>query len=109
MKKIFTILMSLMVLTFTQCKPDGNQEGNGEKVQVICEVPINDGKSDFSNLMEDGSIKWSVGTERIYLAIPNVTTPMIVELTTTATQSASVLVFSAEIYKDMINDLSVAL
>ena len=104
MKKIFTILMSLMVLTFTQCKPDGNQEGNGEKVQVICEVPINDGKSDFSNLMEDGSIKWSVGTERIYLAIPNVTTPMIVELTTTATQSASVLVFSAEIYKDMITE-----
>ena len=104
MKKIFAILMSLMVLTFTQCKPDGNQEGNGEKVQVICEVPINDGKSDFSNLMEDGSIKWSVGTERIYLAIPNVTTPMIVELTTTATQSASVLVFSAEIYKDMITE-----
>ena len=104
MKKLFAILMSLMVLTFTQCKPDGNQDDNNEKVQVICEVPINDGKSDFSNLMEDGSIKWSVGTERIYLAIPNVTTPMIVELTTTATQSASVLVFSAEIYKDMITE-----
>ena len=31
MKKIFTVLMVLMALAFTQCKPDN---GDGEKVSV---------------------------------------------------------------------------
>ena len=104
MKKLFAILMSLMVLTFTQCKPDGNQDDNNETVKVRCEVPINGVKSDFSNLIEDGSIKWSIGTERIYLAIPNDLNPVIVELTAITKKQATVLIFEGEVSTGMIKE-----
>ena len=77
MKKIFTVLIALMLLAFTQCKPDnGNEGGANGKIKVVCEVPINnkgvsETRSDFEKLTVDGSIMWSTGTERLYLAIPN--------------------------------------
>ena len=91
----------MMVLTLTQCKPDKGNEGdtqNGSKVKVSCVIPMNKGtRSEFTNLMTDGSIKWSAGTERIYLAIPNETNPQIVELTAFTTVESNILLFEGEV------------
>ena len=96
----------MMVLGLTQCKPDNGNEGetqNGEKVKVTCVVPINNGgRSDFSNLMTDGSIKWSAGTERIYLAIPDETNPQIVELTAFTTVESNILLFEGEVAEGLL-------
>jgi hypothetical protein len=54
-------------------------------------------RSEFTNLMTDGSIKWSAGTERIYLAIPNETNPQIVELTAFTTVESNILLFEGEV------------
>ena len=101
MKKIFTVLMALMLLavafTFTQCKPDG---GNERKIKVRCEVPMNSKgvRSDFENFTTDGSIMWSLGTERLYLAIPNNGDPQIIELLADEhTMKANVLAFEGEV------------
>ena len=103
MKKITTILMALMVLCFTQCKKQVDNEATGRMVKVSCTIPINKGsKSDFTNLMEDGSIKWSTGTERIYLALPNETNPQIVELTAFSTLQSSELAFEGEVDENLI-------
>ena len=105
MKKITTILMALMVLCFTQCKKQVDNEATGRMVKVSCTIPINKGsKSDFTNLMEDGSIKWSTGTERIYLALPNETNPQIVELTAFSTLQSSELAFEGEVDENLINE-----
>ena len=106
MKKTFTILMALMVLCFTQCKPapEGGDE-NGRKVKVSCTIPINNGgKSDFTNLMEDGKINWSTGTERVYLAIPNETNPQIIELTAFTTLQASEVAFEGEVEEGLLEE-----
>ena len=106
MKKTFTILMALMVLCFTQCKPtpEGGDE-NGRKVKVSCTIPINNGgKSDFTNLMEDGKINWSTGTERVYLAIPNETSPQIIELTAFTTLQASEVAFEGEVEEGLLEE-----
>ena len=91
----------MMVLTLTQCNPDKGNEGdtqNGSKLKVSCVIPMNNGaKSEFTNLMTGGSIKWSAGTERIYLAIPNVTNPQIVELTAFTTVESNILAFEGEV------------
>lgn len=89
-----------MILTMSNCKKkeDGNSgtSQDAPKVNVSCVVPINDGdKSDFTNLMTDGSIKWSTGTERIYVAIPDETNPQIIELTAFTTIGANILNFEA--------------
>ena len=102
MKKFTAIMMALMiVLTLTQCKPDKGNEGdtqNGSKVKVSCVIPMNKNtRSEFDNLMTDGSIKWSAGTERIYLAIPNETNPQIVELTAFTTIESNILLFEGEV------------
>ena len=102
MKKFTAIMMALMiVLTLTQCKPDKGNEGdtpNGSKVKVSCVIPMNKGtRSEFANLMTDGSVKWSAGTERIYLAIPNETNPQIVELTAFTTIESNILLFEGEV------------
>ena len=68
-----------MVLCFTQCKKPVDNTETGEKVKVRCEIPINGGKSDFTNLMENGSVNWSDGRECVYLAIHG-TDPQIIEL-----------------------------
>ncbi len=102
MKKTITILMALMVLCFTQCKKPID-ELTGRKVKVSCTIPIKNGsKSDFTNLMEDGSIKWSTGTERIYLALPNETNPQIVELTAFSTLQSTELAFEGEVDENLI-------
>ena len=102
MKKLSAIMMALMmVLTLTQCKPDKGNEGdtqNGSKVKVSCVVPMNKNtRSEFANLMTDGSVKWSAGTERIYLAIPNETNPQIVEMTAFTTVESNILIFEGEV------------
>lgn len=84
MKRIFTILMALMILGFTQCKPtpDGGEENNYEtnKVRISCSIPINKGsRSDFTDLFEEGVINWGDGRECVYLAIPG-DVPKIIEL-----------------------------
>lgn len=101
MKKVLTMAVALaMILTMSNCKKkeDGNSgtSQDAPKVNVSCVVPINDGdKSDFTNLMTDGSIKWSTGTERIYVAIPHETNPQIIELTAFTTIGANILNFEA--------------
>ena len=102
MKKFTAIMMALMmVLTLTQCKPDKGNEGdtqNGSKVKVSCVIPMNKNtRSEFANLMTDGSVKWSAGTERIYLAIPNETNPQIVEMTAFTTVESNILLFEGEV------------
>ena len=100
MKKITTIMMALMLaLTMTQCKKHKENDVNpeGAKVRVSCVVPMNNGgKSEFDNLMTDGSIKWSAGTERLYLAIPDESNPQIVELTAFTTVESNILAFEGE-------------
>ncbi len=98
----------MMVLTLTQCKPDKGNEGdtqNGSKVKVSCVVPMNKNtRSEFANLMTDGSIKWSAGTERIYLAIPNETNPQIVELTAFTTVESNILIFEGEVEAGLLTE-----
>ena len=109
MKKIFTVLIALMLLAFTQCKPDnGNEGGANGKIKVVCEVPINnkgvsETRSDFEKLTVDGSIMWSTGTERLYLAIPNNGNPQIVELLADEhTVKANVLAFEGEVDEGLL-------
>ena len=102
MKKIFTVLMVLLALPFTQCKPDNGNEG-GDKIRVRCDVPINSKgingtRSDFADFTTDGSIMWSTGTERLYLAIPNNGDPQIIELVADEhTMKANILAFEGEV------------
>ncbi len=104
MKKTITILMALMVLFFTQCKPtpEGGEE-NTRKVKVSCSIPINDGgdKSDFTNLMGNGRINWSDGRECVYLAIHG-ETPQIIELESWADGNPSKLEFEGEAAEGLI-------
>ena len=106
MKKTITILMALMVLCFTQCKPtpEGGDE-NSRKVKVSCTISIGkDSRSDLTNIIEGGSIKWSTGTERIYLALPNETNPQIVELTAFSTLQSSELAFEGEVDENLLEE-----
>ncbi len=109
MKKITTLLLALMVVLFTQCKKDNidsnDNDNETRKVKVRCEIPLGNGtRSDFSNLMTDGSIKWSTGTERIYLAVHHDTKAQIVELTAETTQTATVLAFEGEVDEEILAD-----
>ena len=109
MKKFTAIIMALvMVLGLTQCRPDKGNEGdtqNGSKVKVSCVVPMNKGtRSEFDNLMTDGKIKWSAGTERIYLAIPDETNPQIVEMTAFTTVESNILAFEGEVAEGLLKN-----
>ncbi len=107
MKKITTLLLALMVVLFTQCKKDNIDSNDNEtrKVKVRCEIPLGNGsRSDFTNLMTDGSIKWSTGTERIYLAVHHEENPQIVELTAETTQTATILAFEGEVDETILAD-----
>ena len=111
MKKLTTILLALMVVLFTQCKKDNIDSNDNDydnetrKVKVRCEIPLGNGtRSDFSNLMTDGSIKWSTGTERIYLAVHHETNAQIVELTAEATLPATILAFEGEVDETILTD-----
>ena len=107
MKKIFTILMALMVLCLTQCKPtpevgDDNNGNDTRKVKVRCEIAINKGtRSDFTNLMENGKINWSHGRECVYVAIHG-SDPQIIELESWSEGNPPVLEFSGEAAEGLI-------
>ena len=94
-----------MTLLFTQCKKDNldNTDSDAKKVRVSCTVSLNDGgKSDFTNLMENGSVNWSEGNEFIYVAIPG-ETPKIIELEGSAYGTPSTLTFEGNITAGLIS------
>ena len=107
MKKLFTILMALMVLVFTQCKPtpDGNDvdNSNTRTVKVRCEIPMNDGKrSDFTNLTDNGKINWGNDCrEFVYVAIHG-NNPQIIELSSHASGTPANLIFEGEAAESLI-------
>lgn len=102
MKKIFTILMALMVLCFTQCKP-APENGEGEKVKIRCEIPISKGsRSDFTNLLTNGKVNWSNGRECVYLAVHG-NNHQIIELESHAIGTPAVLTFEGEVERGLIN------
>ena len=102
MKKIFTILMALMVLCFTQCKP-APENGEGEKVKIRCEIPISKGsRSDFTNLLTNGRVNWSNGRECVYLAVHG-NNHQIIELESYADGNPAVLTFEGEVESGLIN------
>ena len=89
--------MSLLVLTLVQCKPSPDDENDDAKVRVSCEISINNGgKSDFSNLMGNGTIYWSEGEEYVYLAIPHEKNAQLVELAGFSYGYESTVQFSGE-------------
>lgn len=103
MKKLFAVLMALMVLCFTQCKPV--PEGGDDEVRMVkisCTIPLNNGnRSDFTNLMSDGLVNWSNGTERVYLAIPGAN-HQIIELAAVAEGNPSLLEFTGEAAEGLV-------
>lgn len=105
MKKYFIILMALIALGFTQCKPtpEGGDD-NTNKVKVVCEIPINKGgRSDFTNLLENGSINWSNGSECVYLAIHG-SNPQMIRLENFAQGNPAVLTFEGEVAAGLIQE-----
>ena len=106
MKKLFTILMALLVLGFTQCKPEPESWENDEDtrtVKVTCEIPMNNGtRSDFTYLLPDGVINWSKGTEYVYVAIHG-GEPQIIQLKKEVIENnLSTLIFEGEAAKGLI-------
>ena len=92
-----------MVLIFSSCKKDPVETNEGEKVRVSCTIPLNEGsKSDFTNLMTDGSVNWSDGWERVYVAIHGAT-PKIIELEGAAYGTPSTLTFEGNITAGLIS------
>lgn len=110
MKKVTLITLALFTLLFSQCKKeniDNNNNIDTKKVKVRCEIPMGNGdKSDFTDLMTDGSINWSTGTERIYLAVhhEDVSKRQIIELLAEPTVSATTLAFEGEVPEDILVD-----
>ena len=103
MKKTLTILMALMVLCFTQCKPtpEGGDE-NGRKVKVSCSIPMSkNDRSDFCELMTEGRVRWSDGRECVYLAVHG-ENPQIIELESWADGNPLKLEFEGEAAEDLI-------
>lgn len=103
MKKLFAILMALMALCFTQCKPtpDGGDDET-RKVKVSCVIPLNNGsRSDFTNLLVNGKVNWSQGSEYVYLAIHG-EAPQLVELQAHANGTPAVLKFEGEVAEGLI-------
>ena len=111
MKKITTIMLALMMVLFTQCKKeninDTDTNTDVKKVRIKCEIPMGGDKgekSDFTNLLTDGSIKWSAGTERIYLAVNHETKAQIVELSTDNPLESNILAFEGEVDETILVD-----
>lgn len=98
MKKLLAIMMALaMIVTLSQCKKQNEEtEDNTAKVRISCTIPLNnDGKTDFTNILENGTVNWSAETERIYLAIP--ATQELVELISETAAGGSTLTFSGNV------------
>lgn len=105
MKKVSIIILALMVLVFAHCKKEKIENTSNKMVKIQCAIDLNNGgKSDFSNLFDDGSITWSEGTERIYVTQAGYDTKCheIVELTATTTKGQSKAVFTGEVPADFI-------
>lgn len=104
MKKLSIIMLALVSLFFVQCDKEKIDEKNdAKKVKVRCEIPISNDRSDFSNLMSDGTLKWSKGIERLYVAVHHATKPQIVEMKSSdMAQTSSVLVFEGEIEEGIL-------
>lgn len=86
-----------MIVTLSQCKKQNEEtEDNTAKVRISCTIPLNnDGKTDFTNILENGTVNWSAETERIYLAIP--ATQELVELISETAAGGSTLTFSGNV------------
>ncbi len=95
--------MALMMLCFTQCKPtpEGGDE-NSRKVKVSCSIPMGkNNRSDFSELMTEGNVRWSEGYERVYLAVHG-ENPQIIELESWADGNPLSLEFEGEVEEGLI-------
>jgi len=107
MKRFLSVIMASVVLFFSQCKPepvDENNGDNGKRVKVSCTIDINGGcKSDFTNLMDNGSVNWSNGLERVYVAIPGAE-PRIIELISQSDGNHPKLEFEGEAAEGLITD-----
>lgn len=107
MKKVSIIILALMVLVFAHCKKEKIENTSNKMVKIQCAIDLNNGgKSDFSNLFDDGSITWSEGTERIYVTQEGKNTSYhnIVELTATITPGQSKAVFTGEVPASFIDN-----
>lgn len=107
MKKVSIIILALMVLVFAHCKKEKIENTSNKMVKIQCAIDLNNGgKSDFSNLFDDGSITWSEGTERIYVTQDGSYTSnyKIVELTATITPGQSKAVFTGEVPASFIDN-----
>ena len=100
-----------MMVLFTQCKKENNNDTDTntdvKKVRIKCEIPMGGDKaekSDFTNLLTDGSIKWSAGTERIYLAVNHENKAQIVELSTDNPLESNILAFEGEVDETILVD-----
>ena len=54
MKNISVIIIALIALAFTQCKPNEDDGGEVRSVNVRCVMPIGSGeRSEFANMLEE--------------------------------------------------------
>ena len=93
-----------MAITFTQCKPapEGGEDNTTRKVKVSCSISMNkNSRSDFSQLMTEGNIRWSDGRECVYLAVHG-ETPQIIELEAWADGDPLRLEFEGEAAEGLI-------
>lgn len=109
MKKITLITLALFSLLLTQCKKEkiDSNSGDVKMVQVKCEVPISDGsKTDFTNLLTDGTIKWSEGTESLYFPI-NGNNHQIITLSGQTSEASKTLTFTGTLPANTLEDGSI--
>lgn len=96
-----------IVAALSQCrKPDVEAVDSTAKVRISCTIPVNkDGKTDFTNILENSTVNWSAGVESIYLAIPHETAPQIVELTSEPQdKSKPTLTFTGSVQSGLLTD-----
>ncbi len=109
MKKLMTIVMVLAVVFLSQCRKPGTDDNtdsasnsNAKKVKVSCTISLNkNSRSDFSQLMTEGNIRWSDGRECVYLAVHG-ETPQIIELEAWADGDPLRLEFEGEASEGLI-------
>ena len=75
MKKITYLMLAFVLALFTQCSPNnGNNDEESKMLPVKFTVPIDGGKSDFTDFLtnpftQNAIINWnSTGVETVYLA-----------------------------------------
>lgn len=107
MKKLSLITLALLTLLLAQCKKekiDNNSGTDVKKVKVRCEVPMGDEEKTDFDLFNSGSVTWSTGIERLYLAVSG-DDYQIIELTAEATvEGATTLAFEGEIPEGILQE-----